>query len=222
MTIALVDNGIKTDLTFWLPDMHAGTMTPMAIAALSTLAGLFIVLDSRAGDRRLGLAGFRTSALLGARLAVIGCTVLLITAASLAVTAAVFDARQWAVYITGNLLLAVTYALIGVCLGPIFGRVSGVFIAFLVPFLDLGIAQSPMLRTEPPAWARFLPGYGADRVLLDGGLTAAFDQTGSLLLALAWLTALGAATVLLFHPKKPTASAERKSLSRHVRATQSP
>jgi hypothetical protein len=204
MTIALVDNGTKVDRTFWLPDMHAGTMTPMAIAALSTLAGLFIVLDSRAGDRRLGLAGFRTSALLGARLAVIGCTVLLITTASLAVTAAVFDARQWTVYAGGNLLLALTYALIGVCLGPIFGRVSGVFIAFLLPFLDIGIAQSPMLRAEPPNWARALPGYGADRVLLDGGLTASFDQTGSLLLALAWLIALGAATVLLFRPGHTT------------------
>lgn len=198
MTLSLVENGIKTKLTFWLPDMHAGTMTPMAIAALSTLAGLFIVLDSRAGDRRLGLAGFRRGALLGARLAVIGCTVLLITAASLVVTAFVFDPRQWTVYIAGNLLLALTYALIGVCLGPIFGRVSGVFIAFLLPFLDIGIAQSPMLRAEPASWARALPGYGADRVLLDGGLTSGFDQTGSLLLAIAWLITLGAVTVLLF------------------------
>lgn len=35
------------------------------------------------------------------------------------------------------------------------------------------------------------PGYGADRVLLDGGLTARFDETGSLLLGLARLLALG-------------------------------
>ncbi|MEI8406519.1 MULTISPECIES: ABC transporter permease [unclassified Kribbella] len=200
MTLSLVDDGTKTDVTFWLPDMHAGTMTPMAISALATLAGLFVVLDARAGDRRLGLAGFRTGALLGARLAVIGVAVLLVTAASLAVTALVFDARQWPVYAAGNLLLAATYALIGVCLGPIFGRVSGVFIAFLLPFLDIGIAQSPMLRAEPPGWARALPGYGADRVLLDGGLTATFDQTGPLLLAFAWLAVLGAATALVFRP----------------------
>ena len=130
----------------------------------------------------------------------IGVAVLLVTAASLAVTAMVFDARQWPVYAAGNLLLAATYALIGVCLGPIFGRVSGVFIAFLLPFLDIGIAQSPMLRAEPPSWARALPGYGADRVLLDGGLTTAFDQTGPLLLALAWLAALVAVTALVFRP----------------------
>ena len=94
--------------------------------------------------------------------------------------------------------MAATYALIGVCLGPIFGPVGGVFIAFLVPFLDIGIAQSPMLRPEPAGWARMLPGYGADRVLLDGGLTAHFDQTGSLLLGLAWLFALAVLAAWLF------------------------
>ncbi|WP_406048659.1 hypothetical protein [Kribbella sp. NBC_00889] len=107
MTLSLVDDGTNTNMTFWLPDMHAGTMTPMAIAALATLAGLFVVLDARAADRRLGLAGFRIGALLS-RLAVIGVAVLLVTAASLAVTAMVFDARQWPIYAAGDLLLAAT------------------------------------------------------------------------------------------------------------------
>jgi hypothetical protein len=190
MTLSLVDGGTKTDMTFWLPDMHAGTTTPMAVGSLATLAGLFIVLDARAGDGRLRLTGFGSGPLFAARLTVIGSAVLVTTAASLVVTATVFDAKQWFVYAGGNLLLGITYALLGVCLGPVFGRVSGVFIAFLVPFLDIGIAQSPMLRSEPAAWARFMPGYGADRVLLDAGLTARFDQTGPLLLALAWLLAL--------------------------------
>jgi hypothetical protein len=198
MTVTLVDNGHQADLTFWLPDMHAGTMTPIAVASLSTLAGLFVVLDARTGDQRLSLAGFGTGALLGSRLAVITVAVALVTAASLAVTATVFDARQPLVYVAGNALLGATYAMLGVCLGPIFGRVSGVLIAFLVPFLDLGVAQSPMLRAQPPEWARALPGYGADRVLLDGGLTATFDQTGPLLLALAWLVALTITAALLF------------------------
>ncbi len=67
--------------------------------------------------------------------------------ASLAVTALVFDARQWGVFIAANLMFAATYALLGVCLGPIFGGVSGVFVAFLVRFLDLGIGQSPSARS---------------------------------------------------------------------------
>jgi hypothetical protein len=198
MSLSLVEDGRAVNPTFWLPDVHAGTMTPIAIASLATLAGLFIVLDARSGDQRLTLTGFRTGALLSARLGVIALAVLLVSVASLAVTATVFDARQWGVYAGANLLLAAIYALLGVCLGPIFGRVGGVLIAFLVPFLDLGIAQSPMLRTQPPAWTHALPGYGPYRVLLDGGLTSHFDETGPLLLGLAWLLALGALAAWLF------------------------
>lgn len=194
MYLTLVEDGGPTALTFWLPDVHAGTMTTIAVASLATLAGLFVVLNSRSGDGRLMQAGFRTGALLGARLGVIGVAVLVVTGGSLAVTATVSDARQWITYVGGNLLLAATYALLGVCLGPVFGPVGGVFIAFL----DIGIGQSPMLRPEPAQWARMLPGYGADRVMLDGGLTAHFDQTGPLLLGLAWLLALAVLAGWLF------------------------
>jgi len=48
-------------------------------------------------------------------------------------------------------VLALTYAMIGVILAPLFGRIAGVLIAFLIPFLDFGIAQDPMLHSTPPA-----------------------------------------------------------------------
>jgi hypothetical protein len=44
--------------------------------------------------------------------------------------------------------VAVTCALIGVIIGPLLGKVAGVFVAFLIPFLDLGIIQSPMPSTR--------------------------------------------------------------------------
>ncbi|WP_367318666.1 ABC transporter permease [Streptomyces sp. HUAS ZL42] len=182
----------------WLPDIHGGTMAPIAIASLATLAGLFTVLDARSGDQRLSLAGFRPAALLASRLTVVVLAALLATAASLAVTATVFDARQWGLYIVANVLIALTYGLIGVLLGPLFGRVGGVLVAFLVPFIDLGIEQSPMLRPDPPGWAHALPGYGATRVLIDAALTPTFDETGPLLIALAWLTGLTIAAAALF------------------------
>ncbi|MFI7679504.1 ABC transporter permease [Actinophytocola sp. NPDC049390] len=197
-TLSLIENGKPVTPTFWLPEVHAGTMTPIAIASLAVLTGLFIVLDARTGDQRLALAGFRVAALLSARLGVIAAAVLMTTAASLVVTAAVFDARRWALFAVANLLLAAVYALLGVCLGPVFGRVGGVLIAFLVPFLDLGIGQSPMLRTEPATWAWFLPGYGPYRVLLDGGLTDRFDTLVPLLLGIDWLLALGLIAARLF------------------------
>jgi hypothetical protein len=120
-------------------------------------------------------------------------------AVSLAVTATVVTPRQWPVYAAGYVLIGATYALVGVLLGPILGRVSGVFIAFLLPFLDLGIGQSPMLRSEPPDWAQYLPGYGGIRVMLDGGLTDTFDETRGLLIGLAWLAALTLTAAMLFH-----------------------
>ncbi|MGW0751135.1 ABC transporter permease [Streptomyces sp. NPDC002587] len=183
----------------WLPDVHGGTMAPIAIASLATLAGLFTVLDARSADQRLALAGFRTGSLLVSRLAVVTLLALLATAASLAVTATVFDARQWGLYIAASILIALTYALIGVLIGPLFGRVGGVLIAFLLPFLDIGIEQSPMLHPQPPAWAHALPGYGPGRFLIDAAITPTFDELGALLLALGWLAALTAAAAVMFH-----------------------
>ena len=67
---------------------------------------------------------------------------------------------------------------------------AAVFIAFLIPFLDVGIGHSPTLRGEPAGWVTYLPGYGGYRVLIDGGLTTGFDETSGLLLALAWIVVL--------------------------------
>ncbi|MEU2233529.1 ABC transporter permease [Streptomyces vietnamensis] len=197
-TLTVPENGTDRTVRAWLPDIHGGTMAPIAIGSLAALTGLFTVLDARAADRRLALAGFRPAALLTARLTVVALGALAATTASLAVTATVFDARDWPRYITASVLIALTYGLVGVLLGPVFGRLGGILIAFLIPFLDLGIGQSPMLRPTPPGWAHALPGYGAGRVLTDAAVTPGFDATGPLLIALAWLAGLTLAATALF------------------------
>lgn len=204
-SIIVAENGTRAARIFDVFDLHAGTMAPIAVASLATLAGLFVVLDTGPGDRRLALVGLRPGVALAARLVVIGLATALATGVSLAVAAAVFDPRQWGWYAAANALIAVTYALLGVLIAPLFGRVAGVFVAFLVPFIDVGIGQSPMLRGEPAGWAQYLPGYGAYRVLIDGGLTDGFDETRSLLVALAWIAALAvAATVLVRRTIRPS------------------
>jgi hypothetical protein len=204
-SITVAENGARAARIFDVYNLHAGTMAPVAVASLATLAGLFVVLDTGQGDRRLALVGLRPGVALAARLVVIGLATALATAVSLAVAATVFDPRQWGWYAAANALIAVTYALLGVLIAPIFGRIAGVFIAFLIPFIDLGLGQSPMLRGEPAGWARYLPGYGAYRVLIDGGLTDGFDETRSLLIALAWIAALAvAATVLVRRTIRPS------------------
>ncbi|HEX6074811.1 MAG TPA: ABC transporter permease [Micromonosporaceae bacterium] len=196
--VMVVENGQRLVEHFDPADIHAGTMAPSAIASLAALIGIFAVLGSRTGDRRLTLAGIRPVVLLTARIGVVSVAALVATGVSLAVTATVFDARDWAAYAVGNALLALTYAMLGVLIGPVFGRVAGVFIAFVIPFLDLGILQSPMLREEPAAWAVLLPGYGATRVVMDGALTATFDEIRPLLIAVAWIAVLATAATMLF------------------------
>lgn len=61
------------------------------------------------------------------------------------------------------------------------------------------LAQNVMFSAVPPSWARFAPGYGAVRVLVDGAFTADFDETRGLLLALAWFAAITVAALLVFH-----------------------
>lgn len=203
--VTVVERGQRAAQVFDPAHIHAGTMAPAAVASLAALIGMFLVLDTRSADHRLTLAGIRPGALLTARITVVASAALLTVTVSLAVVATVFDAHQWIAYAAGITLIALSYAMLGVLLGPVFGKVAGVFIAFLVPFLDLGIAQSPMLRSEPAAWAGWLPGYGATRVAMDGALTATFDETRSLLLALTWLVGLTVAAVVVFRRTMRTA-----------------
>lgn len=203
----VLEAGREADVRVWLPDTHAGTMAPIAVASLATVAGLFIALNNREGDRRLVESGMRRSALLVGRFGEVGVAVLITAAASLAVTAMVFPAKQWAGFIGGTLLLGAVYALLGMCLGFLFGRVTGVLIAFVVPFLDLGITQSPMLRLEPPGPATLLPGYGPYRVLIDTGLTNTFDDVSGIAIGSLWVIGLTLAVVLLF--SRQTGSARR-------------
>jgi hypothetical protein len=162
------------------------------------LVGLFTILATRDAGRRLCLAGLRPGTLFAVRLTTIGSAVLVAVGVSLLVTALAFRPENWPVYAGGNLLVAATYALVGVLVGPLFGRVSGGFLAFLVPFLDVGISQSPMLSTQPDQWAHWLPGYGGTRLVLDGALTTGFDESRALLYAIAWLGGLMVATAVVW------------------------
>jgi len=205
----VLEDGREVDVRVWLPETHAGTMAPIAVASLATVAGLFIALNNREGDKRLVLSGMHRSTLLTGRFGEVAVSVIVICAASLAVTALVFPARQWPGFIGGTLLMGAVYALLGMCLGFILGRVTGVLIAFVVPFLDLGITQSPMLRPVPPELASLLPGYGPYRVLIDTGLSDKFDDVAGLLIGLIWVSGLSIAVVTIFVARTGTARHHR-------------
>lgn len=198
-TMMVREAGRTVAATFWFPDTHPGLMAPISVGALAAVVGLFTALEARNADQRLALAGFRPASLLMSRLAVVALLAVVVTATSLAVTALFFEPGQWAPYVLANLLIALTYALVGVLMGWLFGRVGGVLVAFLVPFLDLAIEQSPMLNPELSTLAHLLPGYGASRVLYDAALTATFDESGSILVALGWVVGLSALVAWLLY-----------------------
>lgn len=213
ITLTISESGQRVAATFSMPDVHAGTMAPIAIASLAAIVGLFVMADSRDGDRRAAIAGMRPSALLMARLSVLSAAALAATAISLAATAALFDPVMWPTYAAANVLLALTYALVGALLAPVFGRVGGVFVAFLLPFLDIAISQSPMLHPDPGLSIQLLPGYGGSRVLLDGALTHTFDETRPLAYSLIWLTVLLALVILTYRRSIAPKHSSRLSIS---------
>lgn len=214
--VRIIENGRKVDEQFWLPDIHPGFMAPIAVASLAAVAGLFIAINNKNGDRRLVQAGMHRSALLVGRFGEVGVVVLVTAAATLAITAAAFSARQWGVYVAGIVLVGVVYALLGMCLGWFLGRVSGILIAFVVPFLDLGITQSPMLRLVPSDAAALLPGYGPFRMLIDAGLSDGFDESRGLVLGLGWTLGLAVVVAILFFTR--TGIVRRRARSaRHLR-----
>lgn len=211
--ITVVEGGVRFVARFDPADVHPAVMTPVAVAALAALTGIFVGIEARAADQRLVLAGQRIWVALATRLSTVLLAAALASTVALAVTAMVFRPSNWVVYAGGNWLVAAAYGLIGVVVGPVVGRVSGTFLAFLGPFLDVAMGQSPMLWSEPPDWARYLPSYGAMRVLVDGALTPTFDAAAGLALALGWITALTVAAVALF----PAGRGARRARLRHRR-----
>jgi hypothetical protein len=205
--VRLRENGADVATLLDPAHMHAGTMAPIAIGSLAALAGVFIGVEGRGADQRLVLAGQRRWVVLATRIGAAFAAAAVAVVASLAITAPLFDAHQWFVYAAGNAIIAATYALVGVIVGPLVGRLSGALIAFLLPFLDLAIGQSPMLQDVPPAWAGYLPGYGASQVVLDGALTETFDDAGALLLALGWVAGLLVLASLLIRRERASAPA---------------
>ena len=197
--VELVENGQSGVSILSMTDVHGAIMVAITVAFLAGLAGLFVVLGSAEGDRRLVLAGFRPREILASRLGVITLAAVLVSAVSLAVTAASFQPETWVTFAAATLAVALTYALIGVVVGPIVGRLGGLYLMFLLPFLDVGLAQNIMFDAAPPSWAKWMPAHGAVRLLIDGAFTPTFDEAGGFILALAWLLGLAAAAAAIFH-----------------------
>ncbi len=197
--VELIENGRRAVAVLSMVEVHGAIMVAITVAFLGGLAGLFIVLGSAEADRRLVIAGYRPREVLAARLGIIIVAVVLVSAVSLGVTALNFQPEVWTTFVLATIMVALTYAMIGVLVGPLVGRLGGLYLMFLLPFLDVGLAQNVMFDAAPPPWAAWMPAHGAVRVLVDGAFTPSFDEITGMLLAAAWLAAITTAAALVFH-----------------------
>ncbi len=196
--VQLTQNGVTSVKIVSLADVHGAIMVPITLAFLAGLSGLFVVQGSLEADSRLALAGFRPREILTSRLGTIVVASLLATVVALGVTAVDFAPESWIWFTVGNVLVAVTYGMIGVLVGVLFGRLGGLYVMFLVPFIDVGLAQNIMFSASPPNWGVVLPGRGGVQVLVDGAFTTTFDQFAMLMLALVWIVGLALVTAFVF------------------------
>lgn len=197
--VELAEAGRRGITILSMVDVHGAIMVAITVAFLAGLAGLFVVIGSAEADRRLVIAGFRSREVLAARLGVIVLAAVLVSVVSLAVTAMSFTPEVWPTFALATVSIAITYAMIGVVVGPLVGRLGGLYLMFLLPFLDVGLAQNVMFDAAPPAWAVWMPAHGATRILVDGAFTPGFDETAGLLIALAWLAAVTTLATGVFH-----------------------
>lgn len=192
------DGGEQVTVSRPMPDVHGAIMVPITAAFLASLVGLFTMLGAARNDTRLIVAGASPALVTGARLAMILVLSAVVTLVSVAVALVNFQPAVLWSFVTANLLVGVTYALIGVIAALAVGRLGGAYLMFTLPMIDIGIYQDPMLVSgEQAFWMKLLPGFGGTRLVLDAGFTGSFDEWTALAAALAWLLALGALVIFV-------------------------
>ncbi len=198
MPVALVAGARQFTALISLRHVHAAEMASVASALLAGIAGLFVVTGSSDGDRRLVLAGFRPREVFAGHLAVVAGAAVVTSAVSLAVSAVWVSPQHWVEYAGADILIALTYAMIGMLLGPLTGRLGGLYVILLLAIVDVGYGQTVMFNPIPPGWGGFLPARGAGRLLIDGAFSPGFGGARYVLLALGWLAVLTAGAAITF------------------------
>jgi hypothetical protein len=166
-------------------DVRALYLAVLGISVTSSFAALTTVLGSTAVMRRLRLTGFRSGALLNARLAVLALITVVSTAVFLAVFVPLVDVRS--VVLTAAALLLV--GLIGVTLGTVVGLlVPREFEAAMIIISVAGI-QMALGRGNSSA-ERYLVYWPAVEALKTGVFAPSGWATGPLLLGIAYVVVL--------------------------------
>jgi len=154
----------------------AAFMTPVTVAILAGIVGLFLMQSSQAADDRLRLAGYRAGELVTARFGLLVVGTLLVTAASLAVALMAVTPELLGWFVLATVLTGLTYGILGVVVGVVLDRLPGVYVMLFAPMVDVLMFQNP-LATDPPTWTSALPGHYATELLFAATFTTSVDGT---------------------------------------------
>lgn len=197
--VAVTEGDATISAPVGMRNLHGAIMVPMTVSFLAGILGMFVMIVSREGDRRLVRAGFPARNLLFARLVVIGGLSLAITSVSVLVTLLDYRPEQLVLFYVVNLISALQYAFLGATVGMFLSAMSGTYLMFFAPMIDVGLVQNPMFPRDAVAWwVTFLPGYWPMEVLVDAAFTPRFDQLEALLLSLLYLGLVAAVGLLAF------------------------
>jgi len=198
-SVAVPEGGRTVDQPVGMVNLHGAVMVPITVAFLAGILGMFVMLSSREADRRLVNAGYPPFLLLLVRLGIITIISIFITLLAVAITVIDFVPEQPGLFFLINLVSALQYAFIGAVVGTFLSAMSGTYVMFFMPMIDIGIVQNPMFaRGDVDWWVKALPGYTPMEVLMDISFTPAFDTAGELALALVYLLGLAAVAAALF------------------------
>jgi ABC-2 type transport system permease protein len=155
-------------------EVYATMLTPMTAALVGGIAGLFVMADASAGDRRLVVAGFRPHEVVLARFGMLAVAGVVVTAVSMAVAARSFVPEQVGWFAAATVLAALTYGAVGTLLGLVVGRLAGVYALLAGAMLDLFLYQNPLTAADA-ALAPYLPGHYAVELAVSAGFATGVD-----------------------------------------------
>ncbi|WP_436934367.1 hypothetical protein [Halovenus marina] len=155
-----------------IPMTHfaAAFMTPVTVAILSGIVGLFLIQSSEAADDRLRLAGYSAVDLIVARVGTLGLGTALVTAVSVVVAVLAFTPESLGLFVVTTMLIGVVYGILGVIVGIGLDRLSGVYVLLFAPMVDILMFQNP-LATDSPVWTAALPSHFGTNALFDAAFT---------------------------------------------------
>lgn len=186
-----------TTVTVPMSDFAAAFMTPLTVAILSGVVGLFLVQTSEAADDRLRLAGYSATDLVVSRVGTLGIGTVVVTAASVIVAVLAFTPESFVSFVAATVLVGLTYGIVGVIVGIVLNRLGGVYVLLFAPMVDILLFQNP-LATDTPGWTTALPSHYATEALFDGAFTARVDLL-DFGMALVYAVALLGIGVVIFY-----------------------